>query len=86
MASAQAAVIGTIDNQAGGKINLTDGKGSCLSGLMAIASIPGREAFFGCWFFDAEQVFIKYEDGKVFVYPGDAISLTPAKRRQGASL
>ena len=86
MASAQAAVIGTIDNQAGGKINLTDNKGSCPSGLVAIASAPGKEAFFGCWSFDAEQVFIKYEDGRVYVYPSDTVSLTSVKRRQGASL
>lgn len=85
-ASAHAGVIGTIENQAGGKINLTDAKGSCSSGKLVIASSPGQEAIFGCWSFDADQVFVKYESGKVYVYPADTVIMAPTKQRQGTAL
>lgn len=87
---AQAEIIGYVRNQGGGKINLLAEKGTCKTGRMVIAASPGREADFGCWMYDAEQIFVQYETGQMHVYPAENVHMTkekqPAKNRKDDGL
>lgn len=63
--TAQAAIVATMANEAGGSINLTDRKSvECGSGRrVAFAMHPAGDVIVGCWTFIEEKIHIRYEQG-----------------------
>lgn len=87
--TAQAEVIASSDNNAGGKILLTDGKGHCTSGRLVMATVKTGEYMTGCWSAYDDQIFVVYTDGTSRLYPMEGFTVRrqaqPSKQR-GQSL
>lgn len=86
--AAHAATVATIENQAGGTINLTDEK--CLndpaSRFVYSRDAGGRIVLTGCWMFDGDFVFVKWDDGTVYSYPGGSVTMRVAAKPKGVQL
>lgn len=87
--TAQAEVIASSENAAGGKILLTDAKGNCAQGRLVMITTKTGEYMTGCWSPYDDQVFVVYSDGESRLYPMTGFTLkrtaTPQKQR-GQSL
>lgn len=87
--TAQAEVIASSENIAGGKILLTDGKGNCAQGRFVMATTKTGEYFTGCWSTYDDQVFVVYADGATRLYPMEGFTMKrPAtqQKQRGQSL
>ena len=83
--SAQADVIATLQNKAGGLIYLTDVKTKgCKDGRAVFSTNSGGSSIWGCWFLDDVVVHIKWDDNGTSAFP--AGSFTMVKKDKGNDL
>lgn len=82
---AAAETIATIENKAGGTINLTSDKCSGGMGYFVYSRAGnGQVTITGCFLVDGEFVVVKWSDGTVYSYPGFMVTATnpqPVSRR-----
>jgi hypothetical protein len=72
---ANAEVIASLPNEAGGQILLTNAKGPCKNGLLMMSTVKSGEYLQGCWSPYDEQVFVVYADGSSRMYPMEGFTL-----------
>ena len=84
--SAQADVIATLENKAGGLIYLTDvATKGCSSNMKAVyATSKEGKSIWGCWFVDDVSVHIKWDSGDSSAFPAGAFTLM--KKNKGTDL
>ena len=73
---ASAAVLGTITNQAGNEIELTDESCGENAGNLVMAQLESGSLMVGCWFKAEEWLLIKWSDGDIRRYPYNVIKPT----------
>lgn len=69
--SARAEQIAFLENEAGGRIYITDVEskdGACPGAYVAYATSPSGAMLFGCWLIDGETILVRWPDGEVSGY------------------
>lgn len=75
--SCHATTVATLENQLGGTINLTDENCTGDQGLLVYSRSPeGRVGVVGCWIYDGDFIMVKWNDGNVYSYPVDQVTIT----------
>ena len=63
-------IIAEMPNQGGGNISLTDMKCTTIKDtFIAYSNLPNGQAMLGCWASDQDNVFIRWSDGDIRMYP-----------------
>lgn len=82
---ADAEIIATMKNQAGGLIYLTNNvTDKCRPQRVMFANNSDGKSIWGCWFVDEVVVHVRWEDGGTSAFPVDAFTLV--KKNKGADL
>ena len=84
--TAHAETIAFSATQAGGQIRLTDEKSNCGPGLFFFyTTTTSGEVLPGCWKMLDGDVYAKYADGSIRLYPSDGFTMkkaAPQKQKQ----
>lgn len=68
-APVHAANLGYLQNKAGGRIVLTDEKCQDNKSLIVYGTTDEGQTLWGCWTYVEPDVFVRWENGKVYAYP-----------------
>lgn len=72
----QAEVLAFAGNNAGGRINLTTERGKCPTDqLVAFSTSKEGAVNRGCWWFESDHVWVRYENGNTRAYDPTLFSL-----------